>query len=125
MENPLKILSDSIKQCNKTITFTMDEVDDIKIRFENMDTWYRTKIYEMQSQLTYCLGKLDKFDILESFEYKLELLELKVKELERSNSDNTMGTYELSPGLSPNMINIDARLRTVPDSNMMCQITEL
>ena len=86
MEEPFKILSDSVKECGKSITFTMDEVDDLKIRFENMETWYRTKLYELQGQLTYCFEKLDKLD---SLELNLKLANLKIKELEHNSNSNS------------------------------------
>ena len=102
MEESLKILSNSLKECGKSITFTMDEVDDLKKGFEDMETWYRTKIYEMQGQIEYCLSKLEKLD---NMELNLKLANLKIKELEhksssRSNSLSNSNSYTSNSNLT-------------------------
>lgn len=116
MEEPLKILSDSVKECGKSITFTMDEVDDLKIRFENMETWYRTKLYEMQGQIEYCLNKLDKLD---SVELNLKLANLKIKELEHvSNSNSRSNSRSNSNTSNSNLTNINTNINTDINTNI-------
>lgn len=122
MEESLKILSNSLKECGKSITFTMDEVDDLKKGFEDMETWYRTKIYELQGQIEYCLNKIEKLD---NVELNLKLANLKIKELEHKSNSNS---YTSNSDLNNTNINTNTsdyqRTSTVFRS-IERQITEL
>ena len=69
MSITLNNLTERIKSCDNKANYLLTEVEEMKIKNENIDRWYRSRIYEMQMQLT------KHVELIKKLEDKVENLE--------------------------------------------------